>query len=113
MTITYLIIAAAVLFIVVVAMQPSNFSVSRSTTVAAPSEIVFEQVNDLHKWQARTPWAKLDPKAKIVYEGPVAGTGAAFAWSGNMQVCQGDTRVTERRAKEAVRAKLGCARAEQ
>ncbi len=110
MTIAYLIIAAAVLFIVVVAMQPSNFSVSRSTTVAAPAEIVFEQVNDLHKWQEWSPWAKLDPNAKIVYEGPVAGTGAAFAWSGNMQVGQGRMTITESRANEAVRFKLDFAK---
>ena len=59
MIITYIIIAAAVLFLVAVAMQPSDFSVSRSTTVAAPSEIVFAQVNDLHKWQAWSPWANI------------------------------------------------------
>src|SRR5260370_19496136 len=110
MTITYLIIAAAVLFIVVVAMQSYTFSVSRSTSVAASSEIVFEQVNDWHKWQAWSPWAKLDQNAKILYEGPVAGTGAAFAWSGNMQVGQGRMTVTESRANEAVRFKLDFAK---
>lgn len=110
MIITYIIVALATLFLVVVAMQPSDFSVSRSTTVSAPSEIVFEQVNDLHKWQAWSPWAKIDPKAAIVYEGPLAGVGAAFAWSGNMQVGQGRMTITESRTNEEIRFKLDFAK---
>jgi len=28
------------------------------------------QVNDFHQWDAWSPWAKLDPDAKITFEGP-------------------------------------------
>ena len=68
-----ILIALAVLivgFIVVVALQPSDFRVERSATVAAPQADIFAQVNDLHKWDAWSPWAKLDPDAKISFEGP-------------------------------------------
>ena len=70
-------------FVVVVALQPSDFSVERSATMAAPQANVFAQVNDLRKWDAWSPWAKLDPDAKISFEGPESGQGAAMSWSGN------------------------------
>ncbi len=50
------------LFVVVVALQPSEFQVERTATIAAPPADVFAQVNDLHKWDAWSPWAKLDPE---------------------------------------------------
>ena len=38
-------------FAVVVAMQPAEFRYARSTTMAAPPEAPFAQVNDFHKWE--------------------------------------------------------------
>jgi hypothetical protein len=56
-------------FAVVVALQPSQFHVERTATIAAPPAAVFAHVDDLHKWEAWSPWAKLDPAAKVGYEG--------------------------------------------
>ena len=36
--------------VVVIAMQPADFRIERSTTIAAPPEEVFAQVNDFHAW---------------------------------------------------------------
>ena len=44
--------ALAVVFVGYVAMQPSEFRVVRSATVAAPTPDVFAQVNNFHNWQA-------------------------------------------------------------
>ena len=64
--------AIIVIFLIVVAMQPADFTVERTATMAAPQADVFAQVNDLHKWDAWSPWAKLDPDAKMTFEGPEA-----------------------------------------
>jgi hypothetical protein len=40
--------ATGVVFVVVVAMQPSGFRVVRSATISAPAPAVFAEVNDLH-----------------------------------------------------------------
>ena len=93
-------------FIILVAMRPSDFRVTRSITVDAPREAVFEQVNDLHNWESWSPWAKLDPNAKTTYEGPSAGVGAAFASSGNSKIGEGRMTITESRPNELVRFKL-------
>jgi hypothetical protein len=48
-------------FLIVVALQPAEFRVARSITIAAPAEVVFGQVNELKKWEAWNPWGKIDP----------------------------------------------------
>jgi len=58
-----------VVFVAIVAMQPSEYRVARTATIAAPAPAVFAQVNDFHKWEAWSPWAKLDPAMKQTYEG--------------------------------------------
>ena len=104
-----ILIALAVLivgFVVVVALQPSDFRVERSATVAAPQADIFAQVNDLHKWDAWSPWAKLDPDAKISFEGPESGQGAAMTWSGNDKVGEGKMTVVESQPNDAVKLKV-------
>jgi hypothetical protein len=67
---------------------------------------VFEQVNDLQKFQDWSPWAKIDPQYKVTYDGPPAGSGASFAWAGNRQVGEGRMTVIESRPSELVRFRL-------
>ena len=98
--------AAIVVFVIVVAMQPDEFRVSRSATIAAPSAKVFAQVNELRKWEAWNPWGKLDPAAKLAYDGPPAGIGASYRWAGNNQVGEGRLTIVESRANEYLRLKL-------
>jgi hypothetical protein len=69
--------AILVILVGVIAMQPSEFHVARTTTIAAPAPVVFAQVNDFHKWEAWNPWAKIDPAMKQTYEGAPAGRGPA------------------------------------
>lgn len=84
-----------VVFAGVVAMQPADFRVTRSTMIVAPPEAVFGHVNDLHKWEAWSPWAKLDPQAAMSYEGPVSGPGAICRWDGNNEVGAGSMTIQE------------------
>jgi uncharacterized protein YndB with AHSA1/START domain len=98
--------ALVVLLVVVVALQPSEFRITRTTTVAAPPSAVFAQVNDLHKWEAWSPWAKLDPAARNTFDGAPAGAGAVFAWAGNSTVGEGRMTITESRPNELVRIRL-------
>jgi hypothetical protein len=93
-------------FVVIVALQPSEFRVERSAAIAAPQAEVFAQVNDLHKWDAWSPWAKLDPNARIAFAGPEAGEGAAMTWSGNDQVGEGRLTIVESRPSDAVKLKV-------
>ena len=95
-----------VVLVIIVALQPSEFRVARSTSIAAPASAVFAQVNDFHKWQAWNPWGKIDPAMKQSYEGARAGTGAIYTWSGNNEVGEGRMTITESRPNELIRVKL-------
>jgi uncharacterized protein YndB with AHSA1/START domain len=104
-----ILIALAVIvavFAVIVAMQPPEFRVARTATISAPPAAVFAQVNDLHKWEAWSPWAKLDPAMKKTYEGAPAGTGAVHTWAGNNDVGEGRMTIVESRPNELIRFKL-------
>jgi polyketide cyclase/dehydrase/lipid transport protein len=102
--------AIIVVFVVIVAMRPSEFRIMRTATISAPPPAVFGQVNDFHKWEAWSPWAKLDPAMKTTYEGAPAGTGAIYAWVGNSQVGEGRMTIMESRPSELVRIRLEFAR---
>ena len=106
---TKVLIALAVIvivFVVIVAMRPSEYRVARTTTIAAPAPAVFAQVNDFHKWNAWNPWAKMDPAMKQTYEGAPAGTGAVYTWTGNRQVGEGRMTLTESRPPDLIRINL-------
>lgn len=89
-------VAIVIVFVGVVALQPSEFRIVRAATISAPAAVVFSQVNDFHKWETWSPWAKMDPAAKNTFEGAPAGTGAIFAWAGNNKVGEGRMTLTAR-----------------
>jgi uncharacterized protein YndB with AHSA1/START domain len=93
-------------FLIIVALQPSDFRLSRSATIAAPPAAIFPHVNELKKWDAWSPWMKLDPNAKSSFEGPPAGKGAAMSWAGNNEVGEGKMTITESRPNELVQFHL-------
>jgi carbon monoxide dehydrogenase subunit G len=95
-----------IVFAVIVALQPSEFRIARSTTISAPPAAVFAQVNDFHKWEAWNPWGKIDPAMKQTYEGAPAGIGAIYTWAGNNEVGEGRMTITESRPSGLIRIKL-------
>jgi len=94
------------LFIAVFAGQPDDFVVSRRMEISAPPEQVFPLVNELRNWEAWNPWGILDPNCTITYDGPAAGVGASYAWTGNNKVGAGRLTITESEANEQVRLRL-------
>jgi hypothetical protein len=98
-------VALVLIFVLVVALQPSDFRVERSAAIAAPQARLFGQVNDLRKWEAWSPWSKLDPDAKIGFEGPPSGEGATMSWAGNEKIGKGKMWIVESRPNELVKLK--------
>ncbi len=101
-TLTIIIIA----LVVVISRQPDEFRVTRTATINGKAEDVFVQVNDLKKWDAWSPWAKLDPNAKNSFEGPEAGKKAKVSWVGNSDVGEGSMEITESRENEFIKFRL-------
>ena len=96
----------AIIFFIIIAGRPDEFVVSRSTIISAPPEKVFPHVNDLHAWEAWSPWAKMDPNAKNAYEGAASGVGEAMSWDGNKKVGAGRMTIIESAPSGLIRLKL-------
>lgn len=98
--------AIIAVLLIVIATRPADFHYSRSATIAAPPAAVFEQVNDIHKFQNWNPWARIDPNAKGTFSGPPSGVGSAFSWAGNNEVGEGTMTLIESRPGELVRFRM-------
>jgi hypothetical protein len=94
------------ILVVVIALRPNTFRYSRSAAIEAPAAVLFDQVNDLHKFQNWNPWAKIDPNAKITFTGPSTGVGASYSWAGNNEVGEGTMTAIESHPPELARFRM-------
>lgn len=77
------------------AMQPDSFRVERSIVIKAPAAKIFAEINDFHRWEAWSPWEKIDPAVKRSYSGAEHGVGAVYSWEGNDEIGMGNMRIVE------------------
>jgi hypothetical protein len=94
------------IFLGYVATRPSDFRVTRSAVMSAPAADVFAQVNNLHLWDAWSPWKKRDPNATSTFSGADHGVGAHMAWAGNRDVGEGSMTITESQPNDLIRIRL-------
>lgn len=99
-------LGVVVTILAIAATKPDQFYVERSGVAGAPSAVVFEKVNNLQNWNSFSPWAKLDPNAKVAFEGPQAGEGAIFKWDGDKNVGAGMMTIVESKPNELVKFRL-------
>lgn len=85
----------AALLALAIFVQPNSFEVRREAVIDAPPRKVFAAINNLRNWESWSPWAKLDPNAETRYEGPGAGPGAAFEWSGDKKIGAGRMTIVD------------------
>jgi len=91
---------------IIAAFKPAQFRITRTATLNAPPAVVFFQVNNFHKWEAWSSWAKLDPNAKNSFTGAESGLGAMFSWDGNRAVGRGAMTIVESHPDDLIRIKL-------
>lgn len=76
-------------------LMASTYTVQRETTIAAPPEQIYPHVASFQRWRAWSPWEGLDPDLERRYEGPEAGVGSVYAWSGNRKAGTGRMEIVE------------------
>ncbi len=107
MTTFLIVVALAIAFLLlVIALRPPDFRVSRSIVVNAPAAKPFALVNDFRRWEAWSPWEKVDPNVKREYDGAPQGAGAKYHWLGNRNVGEGRMEILESKPNELVRIRL-------
>lgn len=90
-----ILVALLAVFLLYVALQPAESTVSRSKLIDAPPDAIFPLINSFRNWQHWSPWANLDPTAKNAFAGPEAGPGASFTWDGNTSVGKGAMTIAD------------------
>jgi uncharacterized protein YndB with AHSA1/START domain len=88
-------IAALAIAMILAALKPDQFSISRSVVIKAPPEKIFPLINDFHNMQTWSAWEKIDPTMKRTYSGATSGVGAHYAWQGNKDIGSGSMEITE------------------
>ncbi len=88
------VVAAIVALLLYASTKPDTFHVERSVLIKATSEAIFPLINDLHQWDAWTPYNK-DPAMTKTHSGSPAGVGARYAWAGDKRVGQGEISIRE------------------
>ena len=102
-----LVVAVLVIGLVIfIATRPADFLTVRSACIPAPPATIFAEVNDLHRWEAWSPWARLDPSATNTYDGPADGVGSSMHWRGNNKVGEGRMTIVASQPHQLVRLKL-------
>jgi len=77
----FTILGVILLLVIVGFFLPAKYSAKRSIVIKAPVANVFDQVNDLQKWDAWSPWLAEDPSIKITYGEITKGKGASYRWT--------------------------------
>lgn len=85
-----------------VSVQPDTYEVTRSATVHASPDVVYDQLDDFPTWLSWSPWQDLDPDQTVTFEGPEQGVGAAYTWEGNEDVGRGRMEVLEAKPGKGV-----------
>ncbi|MCU0418180.1 MAG: SRPBCC family protein [Cyclobacteriaceae bacterium] len=73
-------VAILLLAVVFTVFQSPQSHLARSVVINAPDSVIFEYVNNYQKFNAWSPWAKLDANTQYMYDGPTAGVGARMSW---------------------------------
>lgn len=100
------VVVVVVGFVAVVATRPNTYRVERSLTMAAPAELPFGLVNSFGNWRHWSPWEKLDPAMKRTLDGPFAGPGAIYKWTGNDKVGEGQMTILDSQIYSSIRVQL-------
>jgi uncharacterized protein YndB with AHSA1/START domain len=88
-------LVAIAAILVLAAMKPDTFRITRAITVNAPPEKIFPLIADFRAWSAWSPWEKRDPALKRSYGGSASGKGAVYEWEGNSKVGKGRMEIID------------------
>jgi uncharacterized protein YndB with AHSA1/START domain len=99
-------IALVALLLIIIAARPASFHVERSAVIDAPSQVVFDLINDFRQWGKWSPYEKRDQNMKRIYDGEPSGAGSVYSWAGTAQIGEGRMTITESRPYERIAIRI-------
>ena len=77
------------------ATRPNIFRVQRKVRIDAAPEAIFALIEDLRRWEAWSPYEKVDPEMERTFSGAESGKGAVYEWSGDRKAGAGRMEITD------------------
>lgn len=74
------VLVAVVLILAIV--EPKDITVTRSVTIKAPKEVIFDQIVKFKNWTHWSPWYAMDPQMTLTYSGTDGQPGSGYHWVG-------------------------------
>lgn len=101
-----LILLLVITFYIIVSGSPAEGQIEDSIVINAPVEVVYEEVINIKKLDAWSPWYNLDPDA-YTYEGPAEGVGATSKWdSENSELRKGSITIVEATPNQGIKTDM-------
>lgn len=78
--ILFLLLIAVIGTSIYVAIQPNNFEVSRTRTINAPAEVIYNNVIDFKNWKDWISWVETNPNIELIYPEQTSGINGSYSW---------------------------------
>ena len=92
--ILFILAGLIVLLVLIGFVLPAKLEISKSVTIQAAAPAVFEEINNLERWEKWQYWNTLDPDMKITYDEKKEGAGASYSWTSS-KMGDGSLSITE------------------
>ncbi|MDN3493491.1 SRPBCC family protein [Winogradskyella bathintestinalis] len=67
-------------FSIYIAVQPNSFQVTRSKTINAPQQVIYNNVIDFKNWEDWNSWIKEKPEMIVTLAEQTKGIGGSYSW---------------------------------
>ena len=94
MLVLYIVLGIVLLILILAAIAPKTYNVSRTIEINRPKDEVFNYLKYLKKQDEWSPWAKRDPNMEQKFTGTDGQVGAISYWNGNKDVGEGEQELT-------------------
>jgi len=106
-TLIYILAAIVVLIIILAAVAPKSYDISRSIVIDKPINEVFEYIKFVKNQNYWGPWQSRDPHMKQTFSGVDGTVGFVSAWeSDHKQVGSGEQEITKIIENELLQTEL-------
>ncbi len=78
--ILFLLLIAVIGTCIYIAVQPNTYKVSRSITIKAPSEVIYNNVIDFLNWPEWSAWLEENPDITLSFPKQTKGVNGAYYW---------------------------------
>ncbi|WP_055435871.1 SRPBCC family protein [Lacinutrix algicola] len=76
----FLVLIAIIALAIYIAVQPNEYSVTRTRTINAPAAVIYKNVNDFKNWKSWSSWVEKNPDIKITLSETTQGEGSIYTW---------------------------------